>query len=115
MVTGSNPVGRAIGFLDRRDRRGRLHAVQAMGFSYRKSIRLGPFRINASKAGVGWSVGTRGVRTTVTPSGRRYTTFSVPGTGLSYRTDSKQGCLVPLALGVGLGSSLLWCALRWSA
>ena len=54
-----------------------------MGFSYRKSIRLGPFRINASKAGVGWSVGTRGVRTTVTPSGRRYTTFSVPGTGLS--------------------------------
>ena len=86
-----------------------------MGFSYRKSIRLGPFRINASKAGVGWSVGTRGVRTTVTPSGRRYTTFSVPGTGLSYRTDSKQGCLVLLALGVGLGSSLLWCALRWSA
>ncbi len=86
-----------------------------MGFSYRKSIRLGPFRINASKAGVGWSVGTRGVRTTVTPSGRRYTTFSVPGTGLSYRTDSKQGCLVPLALGVGLGSSLLWWALRWRA
>ncbi len=115
MVTGSNPVGRAIGFLDRRDRRGRLHAVQAMGFSYRKSIRLGPFRINASKAGVGWSVGTRRVRTTVTPSGRRYTTFSVPGTGLSYRTDSKQGCLVLLALGVGLGSSLLWCALRWRA
>ena len=78
-----------------------------MGFSYRKSVRLGPFRINLSKSGVGGSVGTRGVRTTVTASGRRYTTFSVPGTGLSYRTDGKQGCLVPLTLGLGLGAGAL--------
>ena len=83
-----------------------------MGFSYRKSVRLGPFRINASKSGVGWSVGMKGVRTTVTPSGRRYTTFSVPGTGLSYRTDAKQGCLVPLALGLGLGVGAVWCGIR---
>ena len=83
-----------------------------MGFSYRKSVRLGPFRIHASKSGVGWSVGTKGVRTTVTPSGRRYTTFSVPGTGLSYRTDAKQGCLVPLALGLGLGVGAVWCGIR---
>ncbi|MFM8877786.1 MAG: DUF4236 domain-containing protein [Verrucomicrobiota bacterium] len=83
-----------------------------MGFSYRKSVRLGPFRINLSKSGVGGSVGTRGVRTTVTASGRRYTTFSVPGTGLSYRTDGKQGCLVPLALGLGLGAAVLGWALR---
>ena len=83
-----------------------------MGFSYRKSVRLGPFRINASKSGVGWSVGTKGVRTTVTPSGRRYTTFSVPGTGLSYRPEAKQGCLVPLALGLGLGVGAVWCGIR---
>ena len=83
-----------------------------MGFSYRKSVRLGPFRINLSKSGVGGSVGTRGVRTTVTASGRRYTTFSVPGTGLSYRTDGKQGCLVPLALGLGLGAAVIGWALR---
>ena len=83
-----------------------------MGFSYRKSVRLGPFRINASKSGVGWSVGTKAVRTTVTPSGRRYTTFSVPGTGLSYRTDAKQGCVVPLALGLGLGVGAVWCGIR---
>ena len=86
-----------------------------MGFSYRKSVRLGPFRINASKGGVGWSIGTRSVRTTVTPSGRRYTTFSVPGTGVSYRTDGKQGCLVPLVLGLGLGVGALCCGLRWIA
>lgn len=83
-----------------------------MGFSYRKSARLGPFRINASKSGIGWSVGTKGIRTTVTPSGRRYTTFSVPGTGLSYRTDAKQGCLLPLALGLGLGAGAVWCGVR---
>jgi len=83
-----------------------------MGFSYRKSVRLGPFRINASSAGVEWSVGTRGVRTTLTPKGRRYTTFSVPATWVSYRTDGKQGCLVPLALGLGLGAGALWCGLR---
>jgi len=83
-----------------------------MGFSYRKSVRAGPFRINLSKSGVGGSLGTRGVRTTVTPSGRRYTTFSVPGTGLSYRTDGKQGCLLPLALGLGLGAAALGWAIR---
>jgi hypothetical protein len=81
-----------------------------MGFSYRKSIRLGPFRVNLSKSGVGGSIGTRGVRTTVTPSGRRYTTFSLPGTGLSYRTDGKQGCLVQLALWLGAGA--LWVGVR---
>jgi len=84
----------------------------SMGFSYRKSVRLGPFRINASKSGVGWSVGTRGVRTTVSATGRRYTTFSIPGTGVSYRTDGKQGCLIPLALGLGLGSAALGFGLR---
>lgn len=58
-----------------------------MGFYYRKSVRLGPFRVNLSRSGVGWSVGGRGLRTGVNSRGRRYTTFSLPGTGMSYRSQ----------------------------
>lgn len=69
-----------------------------MGFQYRKSIGLGPFRVNVSKSGVGYSVGGRGFRTGVNSRGKRYTTFSLPGTGLSYRTapSGKSGCLPAL-------------------
>lgn len=35
-----------------------------MGFRYRKSKNFGPFRINLSKSGVGWSVGGKGFRYT---------------------------------------------------
>ena len=72
-----------------------------MGFFYRKSIKLGPFRVNLSKSGVGSSVGGPGFRTGVSGSGRRYTSFSLPGTGLGYRTSGGKGCLlllVPLLL-----------------
>jgi len=69
-----------------------------MGFYYRKSIGLGPFRVNLSKTGVGYSVGGPGFRTGVSSSGKKYTTFGVPGTGLGYRTSSAakpgQGCLI---------------------
>jgi hypothetical protein len=74
-----------------------------MGFTYRKSVRVGPFRINASRRGVGYSVGGRGFRTGVSSRGRRYTTFSVPGTGLGYRTGGK-GCMMVLAAMVVLGA-----------
>ena len=68
-----------------------------MGFYYRKSIGLGPFRVNVSKSGVGYSVGGPGFRTGISSSGRRYTTFSVPGTGVGCRTSGKwSGCLVLL-------------------
>lgn len=33
-----------------------------MGFYFRKSFKAGPARINLSKSGVGWSVGTKGFR-----------------------------------------------------
>ena len=70
-----------------------------MGFYYRKSIGLGPFRVNLSKQGVGYSVGVPGFRTGVSSTGRKYTTFGLPGTGMGYRTSSSankpgQGCLV---------------------
>jgi hypothetical protein len=70
----------------------------AMGFYYRKSVNLGPFRVNLSKSGVGYSVGGRGFRVGTTPRGKKYTSFSIPGTGVGYR-KSGAGCLV-LAAGV---------------
>lgn len=38
-----------------------------MGFSFRKSIKIGPARINLSKSGVGYSVGAGGLRYTKSP------------------------------------------------
>jgi hypothetical protein len=80
-----------------------------MGFYYRKSVGIGPFRVNLGKSGVGYSIGGRGFRTGVSSRGKRYTTFSIPGTGVGYRTSgSKAGCLfvliaiAALALTVGL-------------
>jgi hypothetical protein len=69
-----------------------------MGFYYRKSVSIGPFRVNLGKSGVGYSVGGKGFRTGVSARGKRYSTFSLPGTGLGYRTDHKgQGCLLVVA------------------
>ena len=55
-----------------------------MGFRFRKSINLGPIRINLSKSGVGYSVGTKGARITKTAKGGTRTTLSIPGTGISF-------------------------------
>ena len=55
-----------------------------MGFRFRKSINLGPIRINLSKSGVGYSVGTKGARITKTAKGSTRTTLSIPGTGISF-------------------------------
>ena len=43
-----------------------------MGFYYRKSVNLGPFRVNLSKSGLGYSVGGRGSRVGPTSRGRKY-------------------------------------------
>lgn len=53
-----------------------------MGF--RKSKSFGPFRVNVSKSGIGWSVGTKGIRFTKRADEKKQTTLSIPGTGLSY-------------------------------
>jgi hypothetical protein len=71
-----------------------------MGLYYRKSISLGPFRVNASKSGLGYSVGGRGFRTGVSGSGRKYTSFSLPGTGVGYR--SSKGCALVLLASLGV-------------
>lgn len=67
-----------------------------MAFFYRKSVNLGPFRVNLSQSGVGYSVGGRGFRVGTTSRGRKYTSFSIPGTGVGYRKYGS-GCLVVLA------------------
>lgn len=81
-----------------------------MGFYFRRSMNVGPFRVNLSRGGLGWSVGGRGFRTGSSGRGRRYTTISIPGTGMGYRTSSRNGCalfvvVIPAALAA---ASILW-------
>lgn len=60
-----------------------------MGFRFRKNINLGGgFKINLSKSGVGYSWGTKSVRYTNTATGKKRTTVSIPGTGISYVIES---------------------------
>ncbi|WP_329091722.1 MULTISPECIES: DUF4236 domain-containing protein [unclassified Streptosporangium] len=50
-----------------------------MGWGYRKSIKVGPFRIDLSPRGVGHSFGNRRFHVTRTPDGRKYVTVNLPG------------------------------------
>lgn len=59
-----------------------------MGLRFRKSIKIGPARVNLSKSGIGYSVGTKGFRVTKKAGGGTRTTASIPGTGISYSTSS---------------------------
>lgn len=60
-----------------------------MGLGYRKSIRIGKgIRVNISKSGIGYSIGVPGARVTKTASGKVRQTYSIPGTGISYVTES---------------------------
>ena len=55
-----------------------------MGFNFRKSIKIGPARINLSKSGVGYSVGTKGLRISKSAKGKTRMTAKLAGTGISY-------------------------------
>ncbi len=56
-----------------------------MGFRFRKSINLGHgIKINLSKSGIGYSFGIPGIRFTQSANGKKRTTYSIPGTGISY-------------------------------
>lgn len=61
-----------------------------MGLRFRKSKNYGPFRINFSKSGVGFSVGGKGFRYTKMANGRTRKTYSLPGTGISYVEESSK-------------------------
>ena len=58
-----------------------------MGLRFRKSVKVGPMRVNISKSGVGYSVGGKGYRVTKKANGGMRTTASIPGTGISYVKD----------------------------
>lgn len=59
-----------------------------MGLRFRKSINLGfGFRVNISKSGIGYSWGVPGYRVTKKVNGDIRTTYSLPGTGISYVED----------------------------
>ena len=62
-----------------------------MGLRYRKSVKLGPFRINFSKSGVGWSVGNKWARYTKKANGGTRVTRTIPGTGISYVEERRPG------------------------
>jgi hypothetical protein len=57
-----------------------------MSWNWRKSLRFGPFKINLSKSGVGYSLGLPGYRLGTDAKGKKYQQVSVPGTGI-YRRD----------------------------
>ena len=55
-----------------------------MGTRFRKSLNLGPLRINFSQSGVGFSVGNKFGRITQKADGNIRTTKTLPGTGISH-------------------------------
>lgn len=57
-----------------------------MGFSYRKSPKMGPVRLAVSKSGISYSAGVKGAHVTKRADGWTQTTLSVPGTGMRYTT-----------------------------
>ena len=63
-----------------------------MGFRFRKSIKLAPgVKLNLNKKSVGVTFGKKGVHHTINSSGRKTTSVSLPGTGLSYVHTSGSG------------------------
>lgn len=62
-----------------------------MGWRFRKSVGFGRlFRVNLSKRGLGMSVGSRWLRTSRGADGRNRTTFTIPGTGLSWQKSRRR-------------------------
>jgi hypothetical protein len=59
-----------------------------MPWSYRRSKKLGPIRVNLSKSGIGYSVGNKYLRTGKTAKGRSYTSSS-PLRGLRYQQTNQ--------------------------
>jgi hypothetical protein len=92
-----------------------------MGWYFRRSLGIGPFRVNLSKSGVGWSVGGRGFRVGRDARGRPTKHASIPGTGIGHRTVGRRGargCLLAVAAGgllLGGGLVLAAVSIGWMA
>ena len=59
-----------------------------MGFRFRKSFKAGPFRATISKSGISTSFGVKGARITKKANGKTMSTVGIPGTGLSYVSET---------------------------
>lgn len=55
-----------------------------MAWRFRKSKSIGPVRVTLSKKGVGSSLGFLGFRVGVSPDGKKYWSFGIPGTGFYF-------------------------------
>ncbi|MFN4198944.1 MAG: DUF4236 domain-containing protein [Flavobacterium sp.] len=55
-----------------------------MAWRWRKTNSYGPIRTTVSKKGSGTSFGFLGFRFGVSPNGKKYWSFGIPGTGLYY-------------------------------
>jgi len=83
-----------------------------MGFIFRKSVNLGPIRLNFGKNGIGVSTGIPGLRIGRNAKGKTYGSAGIPGTGMSWRTSPNgaktggSGCLLMLVAGLVLASIL---------
>jgi hypothetical protein len=53
-----------------------------MAWQLRKSKNIGPFRATVYKNGIGTSFGFFGFRFGVSPDGKKYYSFGIPGIGL---------------------------------
>ena len=56
-----------------------------MAWRFRRSLKLGPLKLNFSKSGIGYSAGVRGFRVGTDAKGTTYTAASIPGTGIYNR------------------------------
>lgn len=70
-----------------------------MGFFFRRSTRVGPFRFNFSKSGVGASLGIKGARLTLTPRGTTYITVGSGGFYYRETLSRREHILSPTHLG----------------
>lgn len=58
-----------------------------MGLRFRRSIKIAPgVRVNLNKKSASVTFGPKGLKHTVSTTGKSHTTVGVPGTGLSYTT-----------------------------
>jgi hypothetical protein len=55
-----------------------------MGFHFRRTRKLGPFRLTFTEKGIGYSYGNKFARVSRSATGRKTLRLSLPGTGLFY-------------------------------
>jgi hypothetical protein len=77
-----------------------------MGFYIRKSFKIGPFRFNLSKSGVGLSAGVKGARVGVDARGKKY--VHVGRAGIYYRRTLQDSPDVDAGESGTQGSGISW-------